>query len=94
LDQWIPKLLQLLEKCSNTDEEGTSLLMYALISWFARMTLRIPKIQTIVNEKNILERVMEQYAAKHRGAYDTVSNSWGATKRKFSKQDAVNVNPK
>ncbi|ETO27479.1 myb domain-containing protein [Reticulomyxa filosa] len=57
---WISRLSQLLNNCAETNASGTDLLMYQLMSWFQRLTVRVPEIAEIITQNVELYSIIDR----------------------------------
>ena len=73
---WLPKLATMARRCSKTNEKGTDLLMYALISWFSSMTLKHGKFGEHLRKDNgFLGEIMRNYEQNHGTTYEIVKSN-------------------
>ncbi|ETO11367.1 hypothetical protein RFI_26009, partial [Reticulomyxa filosa] len=61
-EQWIKKMSTLLNTCAKTSTSGTDLLMFQLMSWFKRLTVRDPEIAKFVQQNVQLHQIIEVFS--------------------------------
>jgi len=70
IETFLPKMIQLLVRCSDTDDTGTDLLLYQLCSFLIRLSFKNELIASIVKQKKIgddslLDTIDRNYSSKH-----------------------------